>query len=1086
MFYHRRKNIFKIAIGCFFYYLITKLLNNVCMKKKVMLFLSCFFLSLGYVFAQTTVASGTVVEKDGEPVIGASVSVKGTSIGTITDIDGKFTLNVPKDKEILVFSLIGMRTLEHKASPKMHIVMEEDSRILDEVVVTAMGITRERKALIYDTQGVSGKDLVQASNNSLSGALQGKVSGVSITPSSGMPGASSQIVIRGARSFSGNNTPLYVVDGMPVASGIDKSTYNSVTGTDIANRGVDIDPADIESIQILKGQAAAALYGVRASNGVIVITTKNAKNQKKGKAQISFNSSVSFEKLTRYMETQKKYAQGSNGIYNPYSSLSWGPLISELPNSQTLKDPNNPSLGVCGGNYDNHPGKYYVPQRAAAGLDPWVEPKAYNNVKDFFDTGVTWNNSLSVAQSTDKTNYSLFLSANNQDGVIPSTGMDRYTVKLGAETKLTSQWTSGFVGTYVNSKIDKAASANDGLLANVYCAPVSYNLRGIPGHVENDPYKQNHFRTSAFDNPYWAKDNNTFNERTSRFYGNVYTTFKTNFNTVDKKLTARYQLGTDAYTTDYVSSWGYGARKTQSQTGRIELESWNEVILNSLLNVNFDWNINNDWNLNAMLGQEFIQSRYDNKYESGANYGVPGWNNIKNATASVAPNKQTIEYNRTVGFFGNVSVSYKNMVYLNVTGREDIVSNMPRNNRSFFYPSVGGSFIFTELKPLKNNIIDFGKIRLAYAEVGQTDDYKLNYYYKPSYGGGFYNTAPIQYPIDQINGLSPNYLIFDPKLKPQNTKSYEVGADLTLLNGLIDMSLTYSRQNVKNQIFKAPLAASTGFEEMKLNGGKIHTNTYEASINVNPIRTSLVDWSFGFNFSKIDNYVDRLVDDVENIMLGGFTTPKVVANRGEKFPVIWGQKYLRDKNNNIIVDKDGMPMEDQEGVIGRVSPNFTLGFNTNIRIQKFRIAAVFDWKNGGQMYHGTNGLLDFYGLGKKTAQRDKTFIVKGVKEDGTKNDIEITPDKQETYYSTIINISESSIYDTDFIKLRELSVAYNVFKSSKLEIDVNGFARNILIWSKLDNFDPEASQGNNNMSGAFERFSLPQTSSYGFGLNLKF
>lgn len=1053
------------------------------MKKKVMLILSCLFLSVGFIAAQTTRVSGVVVDDIGEPVIGASVVVKGTTVGVATDVDGKFTINVPDGKDILVFSLVGMKQKEQAVSQNMRVVMDNDSKILDEIVVTAMGISREKKALGYATQNISTQDLTQASNSSLAGALQGKVAGVQITPSSGMPGSSSQIVIRGARSFKGNNSPLYVVDGMPISSTSDENTdtkgNGSITGTDYANRAVDIDPNDIESIEILKGQAASALYGIRASNGVIIITTKSGKNLKKGKPQVSVSSNISFDKISRYPKMQTMYAQGTGGGYEPNTSKAWGPLISELPNDP--KYGGNTSNSYTNSGAALVPGKYYVPQRAQAGLDPWATPAVYDNIKDFFETGVTWNNSFNVAQALEKTTYSVSLSSSTQDGIVPSTGMDRYTAKIGADTKLTDNWSSGFVGTYVNTSITKMPSANSGLVATVFGAPPTYDMAGIPTHVAGNPYSQVNYRGGNFENPYWAVDNNEFSEKTSRFYGNMYANYATKLNSTDKKLNVKYQIGTDAYTTTYLDSWGYGSNL--EGRGKTENYTWTNVSFNSLLTANFDWTINEDWTFNALIGNEIIHDSRKYRYEYGAGYNFSGWNHIQNAT--IKKNESEDLSRRTVGFFGSASASYKNMLYLGVTGREDIVSGMPRNNRSFFYPSISTSFVLTELDVFKNDIIDFAKIRASYAEVGQAaEEYLRNYFYVPSYAGGFYAGEPIIYPINGINGFKPYYKVYDPELKPQNTRSYELGFDVTFLKGLFDVSYTYSRQNVKDQIFDVPLAGSTGIESIVTNAGKIHTNSHEISLNVNPVKTRLVDWSVGFNWSKIDNYVDELAPGVESIMLGGFVTPQVRAGIGDKFPVIYGVDYARDDQGRILVDDNGLPMAGANAVIGNVSPDFILGFNTSLRISKVRIAAVFDWKNGGQMYHGTNGLLDYYGVSKNTEDRTTPIVFDGWKKDGTKNDIQVTD--HENYYSVLNNIDASSVYDNSFIKLRELSVSYDLYKNSWIEIGVNGFARNILIWTELPNFDPESSQGNNSMAGAFERFSLPQTSSYGFGFNVKF
>lgn len=1062
--------------------------------KKIHAFILCLLFGIGMASAQTKTITGKVISgDDGEAVVGATIVVKGnTSIGATTNYEGNFTLEVPNEVGTLVVSYIGMTTQEVPAAPGVRVTMKSDTKRLNEVVVTAMGISREKKALGYASQGVDSETLTQASNSSLAGSMQGKVSGLQITPSSGMPGASSRVVVRGARSFSENNTPLYVIDGMPIASTPDVDTGNSVTGTDFSDRAVDIDPANIESVEVLKGQAAAALYGIRASNGVIVITTKSGKGARQEKPQITFNSSVSFEKPTRYFKSQKKYAQGGKNekgviAYDPYSSSSWGPLISDLPD-----DPD------YGGNTKNkltdefglHPGMYYVPQRAAAGLDPWASPRSYDNVKKFFDTGTTFNNSLNVAQSLDKGSYSFFLSSASQDGIVPSSGMNRYTAGLNASTRLSDNWSTGFSGNYVNSKIRKVPSANSGLLAALYGAPPSYDLKGIPENIKDNPHVQNHFRGGSFEQPYWGSDHNRFEERTNRFYGNAYANYETKFNTTDKKLNVKYQLGVDTYSTEYLNSWGYGSNTTADKRGDIEENTRTRTTLNSLLTANFNWTINEDWTVNAIAGNEFVEERYKVLTLEKNLLGFPGWDQINNAT-NVVNWDSFVRKKRTVGFFGEVSVSFRNMAYLGITGREDYVSHMPRDHRSFFYPSVNGSFIFTELDFFKElTFLDYGKIRMSYAEVGQAGDYYNAFYYKPRYDGGWYSSPPISYPIDGVSSFIPSRKVYDPDLKAQNTRSYEVGLDAAFLNGMFDISYTYSRQNVKDQIFEIPLAGSTGKESLITNGGKINTDTHELTLNVNPVKTQLIDWSVGFNFTKIKNKVKKLTEGVTSIMLGGFVTPQIRAQAGEKFPVIYGVDFERDKNGNPLVYESGpyagMPIAGKTTVIGDVSPDFTLGINTRLRIEKLVINAVFDWKSGGDMYHGTYGVTSVYGTRRDTQNRDKPLIFNGYKSDGTKNDIPITPENMQTYYSVLNDINASSVVGADFFKLRELTVSYPVYTSSKLEVGVNAFARNIILWTKMDYFDPEASQGNNNMGGGFERFSLPSTSSYGFGVNIKF
>jgi len=1057
--------------------------------KKFSLLLMCLFVSIGLAYAQTVSVSGNVMsDEDGLAVIGASIVVKGTTTGTITNFDGDFELQAPAGSKTIIISYIGMKSVEVPVGQNLKIVLESDSQALDEVVVTAMGISREKKALGYAVQDVQSDELTQAASTSLSGALQGKVSGVEIAPSSGMPGASAKITIRGSRSFTGNNQPLYVVDGMPIASTSDVSTGNSVTGADFANRSFDIDPNDIESINILKGQAASALYGMRASNGVVLITTKSGKGNKKGRPEVTFNTNYSVDVISTVPDLQTKYAQGVGGNFSPTASSSWGPEISQLSQDATY-----------GGDTDNaytqsdglHAGQYYNPTIAKTGLDGWTTPQVYNNTDDYFKNGSTWSNNVNISQALDKGHYSFSLGNTHTSGIIPSTGSNRYNAKLNASAILTEHWSTGFSGNFINSKITKQSSGNNGIVATVYPAPPSYNLAGIPDHVKGDPTQQVNYRgTSGFDNPYWALTHNNFSENSNRFFGNAYAKYTTDLGHENMNLDVKYQLGVDSYSTNYQDMFGFGHSNGSGDGSNYNVST---VEMNSLLTANYNWTINEDLDFSALLGNEYVDSNYRETDAYGTNFNFSGWDNINNA--SVQTNYFGRSKDRTVGFFANLSLAWKKMLYLNASGRQDVVSSMPRDNRTFFYPSVAAGFIFTELEPLKNDVLTFGKIRASYAEVGQAGSYKASYYDSPVYGGGFSSGTPIQYPLNGVSAYIPYSTVYDPNLKPQNTKSYELGLDLAFLKGLVELNYTYSRQNVKDQIFEVPLAGSTGYSSLMTNGGSIHTNSHEFTLSVNPIRTKDVNWNFGVNFSKIDNYVDKLAPGVESIFLGGFVTPQVRAGIGDKFPVIYGTSFQRDDNNRIIVDEDGMPKIGEEKVIGSVSPDFRVGFNSTLELYKFRLSAVVDWKQGGQMYSGTSTLLDYYGTSQNSADiREKGTFVYGqnsVKEteNGTyvDNDIEIASADAQSYYSRLTDISEASIFNTSFIKLREIALSYPVFSRSWLKVNVNVFARNILLWSEFDTgLDPEASQGNTNMAGAFERFSLPGSSSYGMGVTLKF
>ena len=441
------------------------------------------------------------------------------------------------------------------------------------------------------------------------------------------------------------------------------------------------------------------------------------------------------------------------------------------------------------------------------------------------------------------------------------------------------------------------------------------------------------------------------------------------------------------------------------------------------------------------------------------------------------------------GILGNVSASYKNMLYLTLTGRQDYVSNMPRNNRSFFYPSISAGFILTELDALKNNVVNHAKLRISYAEVGQAGDFLENYYSTPTYGGGFYTLTPIMYPMKGTTAYTPYYTIFDPKLKPQNTRSYEVGTDVNFLDNLITFSYTYSRQNVKDQIFEVPLASSTGASKLLTNGGKIHTNTHEFTLGFNPIRTKNINWDFAFNWTKIDNYVDELAPGVENISLGGYVTPQVRASAGEKFPVIYGVGFKRDENGNRLVDENGLPIAGEAQVIGKVSPDFLMGFNTTFTF--YGSVQSAQYSTGNRVARCTAEqpeLADYYGVSKRTENREGTIIFDGYKTDGTKNDIAITGANAQTGIlqppeTILTNLLYMTILSSNCVKWLSTT---KFFKKRSIELSVNAFARNILIWAQLPDLDPEASQGNNNMAGAFEDYSMPQTASFGFGFNIKF
>ena len=1051
------------------------------MKKRLLMFLAGLFLSIGMAVAQTQVKGTVVSSEDGEPVVGASVMVSGTKTGSITDADGKFALSAPEGTKLVV-SYLGMhpKTVTVPRSGELKIKLDPDNKVLDEVVVTAMGITREKKALGYASQVLNAKDLNTAGTSSLANAMQGKLTGVDIRTSSGAPGASAQIVIRGARSFDGNNTPLYVVDGMPIASTPDFDTDKSVTGSDYASRTIDLNPDDIESINVLKGQAASALYGIRASNGVILITTKRG-SKESTKPVITFTTA-----LSRKVERQDVYAQGTTlSKYNPNASMTWGPKIADLPNDATYGG--NKNNAYTNGDLTSHAGMYYNPKYAAAGLSGWTTPQTYDNVGDFFKTGFTQNSTFNISQRKNDVSYSFSLSDTYQKGIIPSTGMTRTGAHGAVDWKVNEQWKTGFSANYSSVKITSAPGANSGIVNVVYSAPSEYNLKGTPYHKPGDPTSQVLFRATSFNNPYWWAANDEYSQHTNRLFGNAYAEFTPKLNWSDRyHLVFREQVGMDMYTTNNATIAEIGS--AYNKKGEVENYGVQENIFNNLITANFTakWGADREWDFGFVLGNEFnheYRCKWDYDGSGLAFYGQPTIGN----TSSMDVHREYHQQERTVGTFGQLSLSWKDMLYLTVTGRNDKVSSMPRGHRSFFYPSVSLGWIFTELPALKENkTLSYGQLRLSYAQVGQAGHFYNNYMYVPVYGSGMYIYTPISYPLGGARGYAPYFVKFDEKLKPQNTSNWEAGLDLGLFKNLVKLEYTLSYQDVKDQIFDVPTAGTTGYQSLRTNAGQMVTWSHELSLNATVLNHQDYGVDLGVNFTKVRNKVKKLAPGVESIMLGGFVTPQIRAQAGYTYPNIYGKAFKRTADGQLLLDANGLPQSTAANVnLGECAPDFNMGFNLHAHYKNLSLSATMDWQKGGCMYNGTLLTMNYFGTTKESLPyHEGTMVAEGINEaTGAKNTVVVS---KQAYYQAYNDVTEAGIFDTSFLKLRDVTLSYQFPKLAGINLSVYGFARNILLWAKLPNLDPESSQGNNNMGGYFERFSVPNTSSFGGGFKVTF
>ena len=1076
----------------------------------------CFllFMALGTLtlFGQAREITGTVAsDEDGEPLPGVSVSVKGTSVGTITDVDGEYIINVPQDGEILVFSFVGLltRELEIGSSTVVDVVMEQDLLELDEVVVTAMGIRKEKKALGYSVQEIDERQISGAKNMDISKSLQGKIAGVNVKQSSGMPGATSHVTIRGNVSLTGSNQPLYVVDGMPIAA--EKAFVENVgEGTNPSSRIVDLNPEDVESISVLKGATAAALYGLRAANGVIVITTKSGSAARAAgkKTLVTVNSSFSSDRISRLPDLQSTYAQGNAGELNLYSSGSWGPRIDTLQNYQSQWD---------NGLLDN-------PYETLDGSPPPQVPAVYNNQEDFFQKGYTFSNSVDISSATDNAHYSLGLGRTDQRGIIETTGMTRNNAKFNGFFDLGDKWTASVAGNLSKVNIDKIPGGSN--LANplftVYFAPRSYDLTNKPFETEEDPYMQYHYRF-AMDNPYWALKHNNYNEVTDRFFGNTAITYMP-----FDWMRINYRIGLDRFLTTghEVISLGSGGQGRgypefgwEPAAGQIDDYTYQRQEINSNASISIIKDFG-DIGLDVIIGNEFYDITTKTHSMTGTNITIGGFDHISNTGAQTV--FQELTRQRVVGFYGSATVDYASMLFLTVTGRNDIVSNMPSGNRSYFYPSFSAGFVFTELDFLANQkVLPFGKIRASYSQMGQAGAlYATQTLYtakedSEALGSGFLDND-FTFPYQGNPAFTLQSVLLSKDLKPQNITTYEIGADLRFYENRLGIDYSYYYVNATDQIFSVPLAASSGFRSEYRNAGELESQGHELVLSIVPIRTGGgFEWEILTNFSQNKNMVVELAPGVERVQTGwqNFNSVGAYAYAGHPYPVIFGSGYVRDDNNRIVVDSRetvagapnpfyGMPLQGgDEKILGKVNPDWDASLTNTFRFKGFTFTAQLYYSKGGFISSGLTGLLRNYGAAVECEDRETPVILpntaKGYLDQATgdlivegDNDIEML--KGEDYYSTVLwGIEESKIFDKTLLRLKEVVISYdmpqrwfaNTFISS-ISVFANG--RNLALWTDYPNFDPESSTAEGNGIGAFEYVSLPNTRSFGGGLKLTF
>jgi TonB-linked SusC/RagA family outer membrane protein len=1042
------------------------------------------------------------------------VIVEKTTIGTTTDIDGKYTLaGVPNDAKNLLVSYTGMKTkVVLITGTTLDVTLDENEKLLDDVVVTALGVKREQKALGYATQLVKGDDINTAKDANLVNNLQGKIAGVQITGNSNI-GGSSRITIRGIKSLTGENQPLFVIDGVVIDNSnfVTADAEQGALGRDYGNAAQDINADDIESVNVLKGGAAAALYGSRGANGVIVITTKHGSKHstEKGKSPIgvTVSENMMFNQVAVLPDYQNEYGAGygptfRNDEENPGSGqvrlrmiddASWGPKIDgSLVRQYNSYDP-----------FDK--ANYGKPTPYVAHPD---------NIKDFFRTGYIANTNISMDGANDKGAFRLSYSNLDQQGTVENSSLKRNTVSFNGSYNFTDKLYANLSVTYVqNNGFGRPQIGYNSLFSNFtqwwqrqldmkdlrnYKNPDGSQRGWNLARGSQNPDGTYNWSSYFWDNPYWTVYENYANDRRDRVFGNTEVGWK-----ILKWLTAKAKVSTDYYSETREERVAVGSA---SAGGVIPGYSIEQIMVNEnnyegTLNANHSFK--DIFDISALIGMNRRdQTERDNFSTTQGGLNVPGLYTLENSTDKVGVNNYRGE-KRVNSVFGSASFGFKHMLYLDITARNDWSSALPANNNSYFYPSVSGSFVFSELIK-KNKILSFGKIRGGWALVGNdTRQYRLETRPSVSYSFG---TQPIYVVPNTFNNLG---------LRPEKINTWEVGLDLGFFNDRIRIDAAYYQSLTTDNIFRVEQSGASGITNRYVNAGSMENKGVELATTLIPVRTKGgFTWTVGFNFGKNWNTVKELYKDesgnaVTSLQLGSAPfSCTLEARPGMAYGQIVGYDFVYDKNGNKMVGADGNYLQSSTvKPLGSILPDFTGGINTTLAYKGLSLYLLFDFQQGGNIFSLTNMWGTYDGTLAITAAnhvREDSLIATGVKQtgvdangnptsDGTKNDVKISAldfyqnGTGNGYYGP----QKTNVYDASFVKWRELKIMYALptkwFNNSPIRgISLGLIARNILILKKnAPNIDPEVANSTSNVQG-FEGGAKPTERSIGFSFSVKF
>ncbi|GGI49982.1 SusC/RagA family TonB-linked outer membrane protein [Mucilaginibacter galii] len=1032
-------------------------------------------------YAQTRTVTGTVTGKDdGLPLPGVSVMVKGSTTGTQTNSDGKYSIKVSGETVTLVFSYIGFTSKEQVVSGNTaSVALDVNAKSLNEVVVTtSFGIQRDKKSLGYSTQTISAEQLQTGRTTNVTNALAGKVAGVAVNGSGGAFTGSS-VIIRGFTTFTGSNQPLYVVDGIPIDNGGGGQALQ--TGASSSNRAIDINEDDIESLTVLKGAAATVLYGSRAASGVIQITTK--KGNKNEKSHIEFTSSYGAGVVNRLPKYQNQYAQGSNGVLSVGGttagsglSTSWGPIIDGRPITNAFGQ--------------------------ATTLQAYPD-----NVKDIFKTATSLQNNISLTGGGDKTTYRVSYGNDYETYVIDNNTLKRNNLSVNARSEITPKLRLGTTFSYVNNQSRRTLQGNQlsNPLFRAYFTPRSYDLTNLP--FEDALGNQQFF--GGEDNPYWSIKHNTYSDQINRLFGSVNATYD-----LANWLVADLRVGTDYYNSkstgyDDIGNRGGGfTGSTGTGIGGIIENQTNVRNLQEYFTLTATRKFG-DFNVVGTIGNEINQNSSNSSQVIGYTLVVPNFNNLKNTITYQPTYSRTLT--RLIGVYADFALDYKRYLTLNLKARNDWSSTLLPANRSIFYPAVASSFVLSDAFPsIKSKNVNLIKLRGAIGRVGKSPGaYNTdNYYVRAGSSDGF--GPSITFPF---NGSLAGYELSDgagnPNLKPEFTLEYELGTEMAFFGNRLTIDGSVYQKKTTNVILSVPVSPSSGVTGLVQNAGKLSTKGVELLIGGTPIKTRNGFYNISVNFTSFKSTVDALAPGVSLITLGGFTTPNIRLVAGQEYGQIYGADYQRDASGNILIFANGLPQPTANVVnIGNPNPKWTMGITNNINYKGINFSFLLDIRKGGQQYSRNIADVQRNGVAIETAefsrfQADgvtvaKPYVFPGVYASGVAlaagqvaGQPNTTAVSAQDYWGNNGKYIAATgyIYDTSWFRVREAGLSYDVPKKYLAKTPFGRasfgvYGRNLFLRApNYPHFDPEQNAlGISNAQG-LEFNSLPNTRT--IGINLK-